>query len=197
MRRLAQCTGWIFDLDGTLTRPVHDFDRIRQSLGIPAGEDILSYIDAQTLTVQCTMKEQLDEWEHFYASKALPAEGARELTEMLAERGVRLGILTRNTREVAIRSLQAIGVADYFVEEAILGREEARPKPDAHGIEILLNQWDISSSESVMVGDFKYDLEAGKGAGSATIHVDSDDRSWPELTDIRVTSLTELADIFR
>ncbi|WP_027857111.1 HAD family hydrolase [Marinobacterium jannaschii] len=197
MQRLAQCSGWIFDLDGTLTRPVHDFDRIRQALGIPAAEDILGYIEAQPAGVQCTMRTQLDEWEHFYASQAQAAEGARELTALLAEQGVALGILTRNTREVAIRSLTAIGIAGYFEEEAILGRDEARPKPDAHGIEVLLNQWDISPERSVMVGDFKYDLEAGKGAGSATVHVDAGDRHWPELTDIRVSSLAELIGIFR
>ncbi|MBP42781.1 MAG: HAD family hydrolase, partial [Deltaproteobacteria bacterium] len=32
---------WIFDLDGTLTVAVHDFDAIRKELGIPAGLPII------------------------------------------------------------------------------------------------------------------------------------------------------------
>ena len=40
-----QC--WIFDMDGTLTIPQHDFASIRQRLGIPVGEDILAHIDGR------------------------------------------------------------------------------------------------------------------------------------------------------
>ena len=35
---------WVFDLDGTLTLPVHDFSIIRQVLGVPQGNDILGYL---------------------------------------------------------------------------------------------------------------------------------------------------------
>ena len=35
---------WVFDLDGTLTLPVHDFAVIRQALGVPQGIDILGYL---------------------------------------------------------------------------------------------------------------------------------------------------------
>ena len=38
---LSHCQYWIFDLDGTLTIAVHDFDAIRDELGLPAGEPIL------------------------------------------------------------------------------------------------------------------------------------------------------------
>lgn len=40
---LSQCRAFIFDLDGTLTLAVHDFEAIRRSLGIPAGVPILEY----------------------------------------------------------------------------------------------------------------------------------------------------------
>ncbi len=38
---------WIFDLDGTLTVPVHDFQGIRKTLGIPRDKDILGFISTQ------------------------------------------------------------------------------------------------------------------------------------------------------
>ena len=37
-----------------------------------------------------------------------------------------------------------------------------------------------------------YDLSAGRAAGVHTIHVDVGHGTWPELTDMRVTCLTEL-----
>ena len=38
---LLKRKNWIFDLDGTLTVAVHDFDAIRKELGIPAGLPIV------------------------------------------------------------------------------------------------------------------------------------------------------------
>ncbi|MGH9885914.1 MAG: HAD family hydrolase, partial [bacterium] len=32
---------WIFDMDGTLTVAVHDFDAIRTELGLPQGKPML------------------------------------------------------------------------------------------------------------------------------------------------------------
>ena len=45
-----------------------------------------------------------------------------------------------------------------------------------------------------MVGDYLYDLEAGKGAGVTTIHVDTreDSADWSEFTDIHVDGLGEI-----
>ncbi|MCX5823683.1 MAG: hypothetical protein NTY86_09305 [Deltaproteobacteria bacterium] len=48
----------------------------------------------------------------------------------------------------------------------------------------------------VIVGDYIFDLQTGRNAGAATIHVDRT-RSflWPELTDIGVSTLEELLKI--
>jgi phosphoglycolate phosphatase-like HAD superfamily hydrolase len=44
-----------------------------------------------------------------------------------------------------------------------------------------------------MIGDYLYDLKAGKGAGVATIHLDTrGDVDWSEFTDIRVEDLGEI-----
>ena len=45
-----------------------------------------------------------------------------------------------------------------------------------------------------MVGDYLYDLQVGRAAEIATVHVDPNGAfPWPELADIRVNSLDELA----
>ncbi|MCZ7597637.1 MAG: hypothetical protein M5U09_07745 [Gammaproteobacteria bacterium] len=38
---LARRTCWVFDMDGTLTHAVHDFDDIRRRLDLPEGLPIL------------------------------------------------------------------------------------------------------------------------------------------------------------
>lgn len=42
------------------------------------------------------------------------------------------------------------------------------------------------------VGDYVYDLAAGRAAGVATVHVDVGHGVWPELTDFRVTTLHDI-----
>ncbi len=183
---------WIFDLDGTLTKPVHDFAYIRHELGLQPDVDILSAIAAQPAEEQRSMLARLDELERYYAAQAEPAEGVVELLAKLHENECCLGILTRNTHEFALLSLEAIGAANFFARQDVLGRDEAAPKPSAEGINILLNQWVAPKEKAVMVGDFHFDLLAGRAASVTTIHVGRAERSWPDATDIRVSNLFEL-----
>lgn len=189
-------TGWIFDLDGTLTQPVHDFAYIREVLGIRPEEDILATIATKPEQVRRPMTEQLDELERHFAALAKPADSVLECLTLLKNRNCSLGILTRNTKEMALLSLQAIGAAEYFSLENILGREEIQPKPAPDGINFLLNQWGMDSSSAVMVGDYHFDLLSGRAAGVCTVHVDKQDRNWPEDTDVRVRTLSELVSLF-
>lgn len=184
---------WIFDLDGTLTQPVHDFEYIRRQLGFAPGADILATIARQSDDVRPDLQHRLDELELFYACKAKASDGALSLLQKLAENGCRLGILTRNKKEIAISSLQAIGAAEFFTDNTIIGRDQAAAKPDPQGINILLDRWQARADDAVMLGDFRYDLEVGRAAGVATIHVETrPGLEWPELTDLKVSSLDQL-----
>src|SRR5690606_28190000 len=100
-----------------------------------------------------------------------------------AERGCRLGILTRNARELAHVTLEAIGLADCFAVEHILGRDEAEPKPSPDGLLKIAQAWDVAPSELVMVGDYRFDLDCGRAAGARTVLVNLPDNPWPELVD--------------
>jgi phosphoglycolate phosphatase-like HAD superfamily hydrolase len=184
---------WVFDLDGTLTLPVHDFAVIRQVLGVPQGIDILGYLASLPDTEAQPLHDKLNAIETELLERTEPAPGTVQLIEALWRRGSQIGILTRNTRDVATRTLENLGVDGYFPEECILGRGEAPPKPDPEGLFRLSVLWKTVPAEMVMVGDYLFDLQTGRNAGSATIHVDKT-RSflWPELTDIGVSTLEEL-----
>jgi HAD superfamily hydrolase (TIGR01509 family) len=184
---------WVFDLDGTLTLPVHDFAFIRTSLEVPDGADILGHLAALPAEIAQTLHQRLDVIERELVIRTAVAPGALEFVELLARRGCRLGILTRNTREIAVLTLAHIGLAGYFPQEGILGRDEALPKPDPDGIYRLARLWAKPPHQLVMVGDYLFDLQAGQAAGAATIHVHGSlERRWPEWTDLCVASLGEL-----
>ena len=121
--------------------------------------------------------------------------GAQALLARLAKRGVRVGILTRNSRAIALTTLARHGLGAYFAADEVLGRDEALPKPAPDGVQKLAAVWGTELSDVLMVGDYLFDLQTGRAAGAATIHVDpSRVFRWPELADLAVGSLAELAD---
>lgn len=188
---------WIFDMDGTLTVPAHDFDGIRRILGVPAGGDILKHLAGLPEDEAHRLRDQLDEIEIDLAKQALPMEHIRTFLEMLHQSGVQMGILTRNNLKNSLTTLQAIGFESFFNKDYIMGRDDAKPKPDPEGILKLLARWKAEPTEAVMVGDFYYDLQCGRNAGTATIHFDQTGSfPWPEQTDIKITSFGELVDSF-
>ncbi|UBM25956.1 HAD family hydrolase [Pseudomonas sp. p1(2021b)] len=174
---------WVFDMDGTLTVAVHDFAAIREALGIPPEHDILTHLAALPVEEAAAKHAWLLEHERDLAIASRPAAGAVELVRELAGRGCQLGILTRNARELAHVTLEAIGLADCFPVEHILGRDEAAPKPNPDGLLKIAGAWGVSPSELVMVGDYRFDLDCGRAAGARTVLVNLPENPWPELAD--------------
>ena len=193
---LLQRKYWIFDLDGTLTVAVHDFNAIRNELGIPAGQPIIKTIESLPENESLALQQKLQEIEENLARNAKPAQGVKNLLEALHHRNYHLGILTLNSRENAWFTLESLGLADYFNEDSVIGRWCVEPKPSPKGIHRLLNQWEVPANDALIVGDYLYDLQVGRAADIATVHVDpKGEFPWSELADIQANSLEELADL--
>ncbi|MFK2875504.1 HAD family hydrolase [Rhodanobacter hydrolyticus] len=190
---LASRRHWVFDLDGTLTVAVHDFAAIRQALGVRDHEDILAHIAALPAHEADAKRVWLLEHERGLAVASRPAMGAIALVRSLAARGCRLGILTRNLRELALLSLEAIGLADCFDPADVLGREDAPPKPDPAGLHRLAEHWAIDPALLTMVGDYAYDLACARAAGAQAVLVNLPLNPWPDLADWHFVDCGDLA----
>lgn len=160
---------WIFDLDGTLTFSVHDFDYIRSELGLDSSVPILEALHEMPVERAKPLWQRLNEIEFHYAGKARVMEGSVALLETLAARGARLGIFTRNMLPVVMETLRACDIAHFFHTDYVVDRDTCTPKPSPEGIHHLLDLWQASPEDSVMVGDYLYDLQSGKSAGVTTI----------------------------
>lgn len=183
---------WVFDMDGTLTVAVHDFAAIRRALDIPAQDDILTHLNGLPAHEAQAKHAWLLEHERELALASTPAPGAVELVRELAARGCRLGVLTRNARELAHITLEAIGLAPFFAPQDVLGRDNAAHKPDPDGLLQLARGWEVEPSQMVMVGDYRFDLDCGRAAGSKTVLVNVPENPWPELTDWHARDCFEL-----
>ena len=194
--KLLRRKHWIFDLDGTLTIAVHDFNAIRKELGIPEGQPIIKTLESLPEKDSRKQKEKLQKIEEKLALNASPAPGVKRLLETLSSQNYFLGILTLNTRENAWITLKALGLSEHFTSESVIGRWCTEPKPSPEGIIKILDHWNVCSSEALIVGDYLYDLQVGRAAEVATVHVDpSGIFAWPELADISVCSLNELTEL--
>lgn len=194
---LTDVKHWVFDMDGTLTVAVHDFEAIRRALNIPDDEDILTHLDGLPAAESRAKHAWLLEHERELALASTPAPGAVELVQTLAARGCRLGVLTRNAQELAHITLKAIGLAECFAPQDVLGRDNAAHKPDPDGLLQLASAWDVDPAKMVMVGDFRFDLECGRAAGSKTVLVNVPQNPWPELTDWHALDCFELQRLTR
>jgi len=186
-----QC--WIFDMDGTLTVPSHDFDAVRVELGIPDGVHILEHLDTLSEAEALPRHERLKEIEWQHARAAQVDDGASKLLEQLHRMDCRLGVVTRNSREITRETLRVCGLTHYFAEGTVIAREDATPKPEPDGIQQVASHFQVPVEKTVMVGDYIHDLQAGKAAGADTVWVDHEgDGKFAEHADYIVSRLGDI-----
>lgn len=157
--------GLIFDLDGTLVRSALDFDAIRRELGLPPGEPLLEALARLPPKEAQHALAVLERHEERAAQTAVAAPGIAGLLDRLGGSGLRAGVLTRTARRFALASLARTGLRC----DPVLGREDALPKPDPTGIWQICDYWGLRPAQAVMVGDYRFDIEAGRRAGVRTV----------------------------
>jgi hydrogenase expression/formation protein HypE len=169
----------LFDFDGTLTKPgALDFDRIKQAIGCPPEIPVLEYMRSINDPVRRQeVSHLLDRFEMEGAEISTPNAGAETVIPYLKERGILIGILTRNTRKTVIRALenfQATGISDFDL--VITRDDQLKPKPHPEGILWAAQKMGIRPEHILMVGDFVFDMEAGRRAGAVTLFLDNHSR---------------------
>ena len=94
--------------------------------------------------------------------------GVRETLVKLAGRGDRIALFTNKPKRVTARTLDFLGIKDFF--EVILCPEDlTRRKPDPEGIFKCVEMTGSDLSRTLMVGDSRADIDAGKAAGVKTL----------------------------
>ena len=126
------------------------------------------------------------------------ADGCADLLGHLAAQEIPVAILTRNVREVVDTFARAFA----FRFHAVFTREDGPPKPSPAGALALCKSMGVAPAETLAVGDYKFDVMAGRGAGCRTVLVTREAMTAAELVDwgspdLVIQSLRELLPLFR
>jgi HAD superfamily hydrolase (TIGR01549 family) len=156
----------IFDLDGTITNPFFDFDAIRREMGYPpdAGP-ILELMKNMTHQQRDEAERILLAHEERAVAESILNPGAKETLTELRRREILIGILTRNRQANAV----AVAKKHGLKFDAVVGREEGPVKPDAFGVLHLCGQFSIMPQESLVVGDYLFDLLCARAADAVPV----------------------------
>jgi HAD superfamily hydrolase (TIGR01509 family) len=186
----------IFDLDGTLTVPLLDFDAMRVEIGLAPGLPILEQLAGADEELRVRAEAVMRRHEMEAIVQATLADGCVELLGHLRSLQIPHGILTRNTREAVVLFTERFG----FSFDGVYTREDGPSKPSPEGVLALCRRFGAHPAHSLVVGDYKFDILAGRAAGCPTVLVTAeppDDLAAWGPPDRVIASLRELIGLWR
>jgi HAD superfamily hydrolase (TIGR01509 family) len=156
----------IFDLDGTITQPYFDFDAIREEIGLAKDSGpVLESMEKMT----AQQRQDAEKILHYHEQKAVTESklnaNAKQTLSALRAAGIHIGVLTRNKRSNAL----AIASKHKLKFDAVIDREDGPVKPDAFGVLQLCRQFGVKPEETLLVGDYLFDLLCAKAAGAVAV----------------------------
>jgi hydrogenase expression/formation protein HypE len=178
--------GILFDFDGTLTFPgALDFLAIKREMNCPPDLPILEFIETQPEEKKASLLEILELKETQAAARSRPNAGVENCLSELKRRGIFLGIHTRNSLQAVQKALGKIRIARMEDFKVILTRDDCLPKPHPEGVIKASLSMGVPISQLMVVGDFRFDIIAGKAAGACTVLLTNRKKSGMASGDLR------------
>ncbi|MGD8702487.1 MAG: HAD-IA family hydrolase [Desulfosarcina sp.] len=189
----------LFDFDGTLTQPgALDFSVIKRAIGCPQKTPVLEFMaSVEDGHQRMAMARQLDRFELAGAAASRPNLGAEHLVAFIRSRGLPVGILTRNSRASVCKALENFASLRLAHIDVMVTREDpVKIKPSGEGVLLAARKMGVDPAHLLMVGDFRFDMEAGRQAGALTAYL-SNGAPTPDAVDCHffVQRLSELVPI--
>ncbi len=214
----AEYNAVFFDLDGTLVDTAPDMVALLQRLQREHGIDPVSYelgrsyvsngaiglltLGFPELEVQFgdeMHQHFLEQYSESICVESRVFDGLGGLLDQLEEMGCPWGVVTNKPEQLTIPLLTALGLTDRSAC-IVSGDTLAVRKPDPAPMLLACDIAGVDAQTSIYVGDAERDIEAGQGAGMATIAAgygyitaDDDPREWD--ADVIAMTTEELTQI--
>ena len=184
----------IFDLDGTITQPYFDFDAIREEIGLARDSGpVLESMEKMT----AQQRQDAEKILHYHEQKAVTESklnaNAKQTLSALRAGGIHIGVLTRNKRSNAL----AIARKHNLQFDAVIDREDGPVKPDAFGVLQLCRQFGVKPEQTLLVGDYLFDLLCAKAAGAVAVLLANHNQAdkFAEHADFCIEDISQILEI--
>lgn len=184
----AGVRGILFDMDGVVVRQRLDFLAIKQEIFGSTHGFILERMDQLPPPERRRAEAILERHETVAALTAEPMEGILPFLAWMEASELKRGLVTRNSRKSVELVLGRLGIGF----DAIVTREDAPPKPAPDPIWVACRGMGLQPAEVVFVGDFEFDMLAGRRAGVRTVLLRGGTTTTSEHADLGVDSFAEL-----
>jgi len=191
MKKMDSFKAIIFDLDGVIVKSGLDFKLIgKEIFGSELDEPVLEQIEQ--LKDPEEKKRALKILENHETRAAFTSElnfGIMALLRLLCQKKIKRAIVTRNSRKSVSIVLDRFGL-DF---DAVITRKEAPPKPAKEPVLLACEKMGLQPEEVILIGDYEFDMLAGKRAGVTTILLRAPNQPSSENADMVIDSILELA----
>jgi len=216
MNANPQPKAFIFDLDGTLVDALPDIranaNRALQALGYTFSlslEQTRPHVGggAQKLAASVLNKPMddpdtmalyhafADIYEKHPADFGRPFAGVMETLTTLKGRGIPMSCVTAKPAKARIQVLEKLGIAPYL-SHALSPEDGFAKKPAPDMLFECCRVMGVDASETVMVGDTRYDIEAGMNAGCQHVaYCEHGYQALPEAFEDQVIRLKSFTDL--
>lgn len=120
--------------------------------------------------------------QHFMSSDREPSplfDGAREMLEILSQRGYDLAIATGKSRQGLNKVLQETALGHYFPITRCADETFSKPHPQM--LDEVLTDYDLDVSRALMIGDTEYDIDMANNAKMDSLAVSFGVHDLPRL----------------
>ncbi len=179
----------IFDMDGTLTRPMLDFDRIREEIGVSAP--ILEAMRAMSPADRSRADAILERHEAEAADRSELQPGAAEVVAAVRSSGIPAALMTRNSR----KSVETLQTRHGLAFDMIWTREDGAMKPSPEPVFSICRTLEVEPRDTWTIGDYHYDIVCGAAAGAVTVLLlgnPTGSPAWADEADHVIRELREL-----
>ena len=175
----------VVDLDGTLVdsnyQQVLAWSRAFAELNVPVelwrlhqhmgmgGDRLVAAVAGKALEVR-SGDELRDRWRRNYdelIGEVQPLDGAAELMDGLAGRGLKVVIASSGRPEHTQRAMRLVGIDGRFPSTDSQDADATKPAPDV--VKAAVEK--VEGTAAVMIGDTVWDIEAAERSGFPTIAV--------------------------
>jgi HAD superfamily hydrolase (TIGR01509 family) len=164
--RLPRPKAVLFDMDGTLTKPMLDFPAIKAEMGI-GSRPILEALSELDVVAREAAERILHRHEEQAALESDLNDGCVPLLDWLRTNQIPTALITRNSAQSVCTVLNR----HRMTFDTVIAREDGPFKPDPWPIMHACQGLSLRPQDAWMVGDGQYDIEAGNAAGTPTVWI--------------------------